>query len=255
MAKMPMPMLHRVGCRLLSSPYLCVASHTQVGCLDRLPGLKDGAVSAKRGPLESGWLLGITSARPWVLASQTVLRRAKAMPDHQNAHSWMRVWEWEASSGQGCFALWLSARGKTSPPSPLSSPSNEMWPRLVRPAGLTIVGRQLDKRAFKPRRWSRLVAKAQYRVQGLGIEGCMLIDWAAGLTLARPSERWSVVSPARCFAVCAQGRQRRRCTAVSRHIETRDGQSDEEGVSGRLLREREGGRERDRKNCGLPFTV
>ncbi|KAJ4197910.1 hypothetical protein NW755_000604 [Fusarium falciforme] len=71
---------------VVKSVPLCVASHTQVGCLDRLPGLKDGAVSAKRGPLESGRLLGITSARPWVLTSQTVLRRAKAMPDHQNAH-------------------------------------------------------------------------------------------------------------------------------------------------------------------------
>ncbi|KAJ4236105.1 hypothetical protein NW759_17746 [Fusarium solani] len=161
----------------------------------------------------------------------------------------------------GVFRSVALCTRETSPPSPLSSPSNEMWPRLVRPAGLTIVGRQLDKRAFKPRRWSRLVAKAQYRVQGLGTEGCMLIDWAAGLTLAHPSERWSVVSPARCFAVCALvlGRQRRCCTAVSRHIETRDGQSDEEGVSGRLVREKEKEKEkekeRDRRNCCLPFAV
>lgn len=146
----------------------------------------------------------------------------------------------------------LCTRENQSP----KSPSNEMWPRLVRPAGLTIVGRQLDKRAFKPRRWSRLVAKAQYRVQGLGIEGCMLIDWAAGLTLARPSERWSVVSLARCFVVCALGRQRRRCTAVSRLIETRDGQSDEEGVSDRLVREGEGEKETERTAASLlPSSV
>lgn len=49
---------------VVKSVPMCVASHTQVGCLDRLLGLKDGAVSAKRGPLESGRLLGITSARP-----------------------------------------------------------------------------------------------------------------------------------------------------------------------------------------------
>lgn len=120
---------------VVKSVPMCVASHTQVGYLDHLPGPKDGAVSAKRGPLESGRLLGITSARPWVLTSQTVLRCAKAVPDHQNAHCWVRVWEWEASSGQGCFALWLSARGKPVPQVPSPPQATRCGQDLCGPRG------------------------------------------------------------------------------------------------------------------------